>query len=266
LHTELKPVNIVLRTNLAYPISHDMLSRLVQAASQIVVSVDGDEASHDRQRGAGAYTRTHENLLLLKTQLSKAPESLEVCLAATLPPEQIAGPQGESVRTLAESLGFKVRFKSILPLGRGLDLDLSPAYYNSLDDSTETLAFSQGPTATCGLGMNLFIGPQGECFPCYALMGHAHALGNALEEDLSEILRRNDHYRQVTVDSNAKCRSCALRYLCGGFCRAWSSDGPDAPPQECLALRERARSLLVSALETLDIELEEWLAAGLPSE
>jgi uncharacterized protein len=97
-------------------------------------------------------------------------------------------------------------------------------------------------------------------------MGHAHALGNALEEDLSEILRRNDHYRQVTVDSNAKCRSCALRYLCGGFCRAWSSDGPDAPPQECLALRERARSLLVSALETLDIELEEWLAAGLPSE
>jgi uncharacterized protein len=265
LRTELKPVNIVLRTNLAYPISPDLLSRLVRSASQIVVSVDGDEASHDRQRGPGAYAHTLENLLLLKKQLSESPEELDVCLAATLPPEQIAGPQGDSVRTLAESLGFKVRFKSILPLGRGLDLDLSPAYFNSLDDSAETLTFSRGPTATCGLGMNLYIDPLGECYPCYALMGHTHALGNALEEDLSEILKHNDRYRHVTVDSNTKCRLCSLRYLCGGFCRAWSMDGPDAPPQDCVALQERARGQLVSALETLDTELGKWLAAGLPA-
>ena len=167
---------------------------------------------------------------------------------------------------LGESLGFKVRFKSILPLGRGLDLDLSPSYYNSLDDSAETLAASLGPTATCGLGMNLFIGPGGECYPCYALMGRAHALGNALEDGLTSVLQQNDRYRRVTVDSNEQCRLCTLRYLCGGFCRAWSTDGPNAPPQDCTALQERAHNLLAGALDVLEIEMEVWLAAGLPAE
>jgi uncharacterized protein len=78
-------------------------------------------------------------------------------------------------------------------------------------------------------------------------------------------LQKNDHYRNATVDSNAKCRQCALRYLCGGFCRAWSTDGPDAPPQDCKALQMRARSLLAGALEALEIEMEEWLMAGLPA-
>ena len=114
--------------------------------------------------------------------------------------------------------------------------------------------------------MNLFIGPGGECFPCYALMGSAHVLGNALTEGLLEVLQNNERYRNATVDSNAKWCLCALRYLCGGFCRAWSANGPDAAPQDCAALQERAHSLLASALETLDVEMEEWLTAGLPVE
>ena len=263
LRTELKPVQVVLRTNLAYATTPELLARLCMAASQIVVSVDGDQAMHDLRRGAGAYTRTLENLQLMKN--SAAITNTEVCLAATLPAEQIAGSEGDSVRALAESLGYKLRFKSVLPIGRGLDLGLSPAYYSSLDDSTETLAASPGPTASCGLGMNLYIGPRGECYPCYAVIGAAHALGNALEEDLSSIIKRNDRYRLATVDSNAKCRLCSLRYLCGGFCRAWSVDGPDAPPQDCTALQARARNLLAGALETLDVEMDDWLAAGLPA-
>jgi uncharacterized protein len=79
------------------------------------------------------------------------------------------------------------------------------------------------------------------------------------------VLERNDAYRCATVDSNRQCRRCALRYLCGGFCRAWSSgDDPNAPPTDCTALHERAHSLLSNALEALDVDVRHWLAAGLP--
>lgn len=36
------------------------------------------------------------------------------------------------------------------------------------------------------------------------------------------------------------------------------------PPLDCSPLHRRARSLLVSALERLEISSEQWLAAGLP--
>lgn len=121
--------------------------------------------------------------------------------------------------------------------------------------------------ATCGLGMNLYIAPNGECFPCYALMGARHALGNTRADGLDAVLsaERFQSLKRVTVDSNAECRHCALRYLCGSLCRAWNRDGdPDAPPTDCHALHQRARELLVSALETLNVGVEQWRAVGLP--
>jgi len=263
LRREIKPSQIVLRTNLAYPLNAELCGRMAESFDQVVVSVDGDEACHSTRRGVGTYARTVENLhtLLEATSASK------LMLSAVLTAEQIEGAPGKSVRELGEALGVKVRFKSVLPIGRGRELDLAPAWYNSLDDSAETLAASLGPTATCGLGMNLYIAPRGECYPCYALMGSKHLLGNALEQGLKPVLEKNDKYRSVTVDSNDKCRACSLRYLCGGFCRAWSGNGhPDSGPRGCTALQKRARSLLVSALETLETETEQWITAGLPAE
>jgi uncharacterized protein len=261
LRTELKPTRTVLRTNLAYPLAPDLLEQLAHSTDQVVVSVDGDEACHDARRGAGTYARTLDNL---QTLLAVQPTA-QVMIAAVLTAEQIGGAQGDSVRLLGERLGVKVRFKTVLPIGRGADLNLTPAYYNSLDDSAEALAASRGPAATCGIGMNLYISPRGECYPCYALMGSKHRLGNVLDDGLDAVLRRNDAYRKVTVDSNTQCRACALRYLCGGFCRAWSSNGnPDSAPQDCTALQLRAQELLLGALETLNTALQEWQAAGLP--
>jgi uncharacterized protein len=262
LRQPVKPAQIVLRTNLAYPLAPGLPERLAQAFDQVVVSLDGDEASHDARRGLGTYAPTVENLRRL---LESMPAS-KVLLTAVLDAGQIDGLPGQSVRQVGEQLGVKVRFKAVLPLGRGANLGLTPAYYNSLDDSSEALASSAGPMATCGLGMNLYIGPGGECYPCYALMGSQHALGNALQDGLDRVLKQNDRYRRVTVDSNAKCRACALRYLCGGFCRAWSSTGDaDGAPQDCSAMLSRAQTLLDGALEILEISTDQWIEAGLPA-
>ena len=170
------------------------------------------------------------------------------------------------MRALGEELGPAVRFKPVLPLGRATGRSPPLEAYTSLEEEgAERLACYPHFAATCGLGMNLNIAPDGECYPCYALMGARHRLGNALVDGLAAVLARNDVYRRITVDGNRGCRRCALRYLCGGFCRAWGTgDDPDAPPAGCTPLHRRARSLLLAALEALEVSAERWLAAGLP--
>ena len=271
LREEVKPLQTVLRTNLAYPLTPALIERLVRSTDQIVVSVDGSEASHDARRGAGTYARTVANLRALTETLetlrvSENPKGLaEVGITAVLTADQVGGPEGEAVRALGKELGVQVRFKSVLPLGRGADLGLRPAFYSSLGDGAEAIACGARTAATCGLGMNLYVGPDGACYPCYALTGAGHYLGNVLDDGLAAVIARNDAYRLVTVDSNRRCRACTLRYMCGGFCRAWGSSGdPDSPPTDCTALHERARGLLQGALEALDVRVERWLAAGLP--
>jgi len=261
LRQGIKPLYTVLRTNLAYSLNAPLLERLTHSTDQVVVSVDGDEASHDARRGGGTYAHTIENL---KTLLAGNP-STQVSITAVLTAEQISGTEGEAVRALGENLGIDVRFKSVLPLGRGTTLSLLPTYYSSFDDNTARLVSSAKPLATCGLGMNLYIGPHGECYPCYALMGARHNLGNAVDDGLMVVLERNNTYRHVTVDNNQQCRHCALRYLCGGFCRAWTtSDDPNSQPVNCAPLFQRAQQMLFTALEVLEVNIRQWQVAGLP--
>jgi len=194
-----------------------------------------------------------------------ADPTTDVGITAVLTAEQMRGQEAQSVQALADEFGVQVRRKSVLPLGRGRAMGLTPAFYSSLNDDADTLAYGTHIASTCGLGMNLYVGPEGTCYPCYALMGERHRLGNALEEGLAAVLARNAVYRQVTVDSNQRCRTCALRYVCGGFCRAWGvSEDPNGPPVACTSLNERARALLLNALEVLDVTVEQWIAAGLP--
>lgn len=276
LRAQINPELLVLRTNLAYPVDIPLLTQIAICADQLVVSLDGDEASHDARRGPGTYALTVSNLhQLIPLSLppsplerkSKSLQGTEIVLAATLEEAQIAGQEGEAVRALAEELGCTVRFKPVLPLGRAAGNRLMPEYYSSLDEDGEERLSRLQPASTCGLGMNLYVAPDGACYPCYALTGTAHHLGNALEEGLEAVLASASYQRlkQVTVDSNQQCQLCTLRYLCGGFCRAWGRDGdPDAPPQDCTALKEQARGLLRRALEALEVSEERWVGLGLP--
>lgn len=261
LRQRVKPMQTVLRTNLVLDLPPELAERLAHSTDQVVVSVDGDRASHDARRGAGTYDRVVDNL----EKLVAVNPTTRVGITAVLTAEQMDGREGDAVRTLGDELSVWVRLRSVLPLGRGANLELAPAFYSSLEDDAEIVAYSARPVATCGLGMNLYIGPRGESYPCYALLDARHALGNALKDGLQTVLGRNDRYRQITVDSNVRCHHCALRYLCGGFCRAWCrSLDPNDMSVDCRALHDRARGLLESALEALDIPTDRWVLAGLP--
>ena len=261
LRKAISPTQIILRTNLAMPLSSIELAQLGASIDQVVVSLDGSRASHDARRGQGNYDRTVTNLQNL---LSSQPTA-KISLSAVLTADQEQGPEGDALNALGRDLNLPVRIKRPLPLGRGQEQHFTPDFYSSLAAPEEQVLESH-PASTCGLGMNLYIAPNGNAFPCYTLMTSRHYLGNVLHEELGEILSCNDRYRRVTVDSNQLCRNCDLRYLCGGFCRAWAADAndPDSPPTDCTALYSRAQAQLNAALTVLGVPVETWLAARNP--
>ena len=272
LRTEVKPMLTVLRTALALPLPAALLARLARSTDQVVVSLDGDRETHDARRGAGTYDLTVANLRALVARGGEA----EISLAAVLPLEQTNGPAGDSVRALAADLGIRrTRFRPLLPLGRALDSDpdIVPETLWGHLDPADMMAYGFTPTATCGIGQNLYVEPDGAAYPCYAWHGADTHLGSVGQpEGLSNLLA-SAAFRdlgQHTVDTNRACRTCPLRYLCGGACRAWNrgaGDEPsdlDAPPFDCRALHGRASALLTGALEQLGLSTGQWLAAGLP--
>ena len=125
------------------------------------------------------------------------------------------------------------------------------------------------PLTTCGLGDNLYIEPDGNSFPCYAYSEKEKLLGNVLEEGSLITLINSPSFKNLrkhNVDTNIRCKECNLRYLCGGACRAWDGrlrNDFDEPPVNCGKLYERAKSLLVKAMECAGVTQEEWSEAGL---
>lgn len=275
LRQSVKPLQLVLRTNLAVPLTPKVLKKIAHSTDQVAISIDGDCVSHDARRGLGNYERTVANLQALVAEQPSA----AIVLAATLTSEQINGKAGEAVKALAQELGgLAVRFKPLLPLGRAEQDRHCSLQFDSKVTATarEERIDSFCPRTTCGVGYSLYVGPEGETYPCYALVGKPYLLGNVCEAGGLRRVVKSAGYQSLsehTVDTNQKCQQCVLRYLCGGCCRAWTGvavgDRPispnlDDPPPDCSALLFSARALLDSALEILKASPERWLAAGLP--
>jgi uncharacterized protein len=78
-------------------------------------------------------------------------------------------------------------------------------------------------------------------------------IGNILQSSLSMVILSEAFQKlsQHTVDTNRKCQTCDVRYLCGGACRAWGGEQTqydlDAAPPDCRVLYSRARSIYLAA-------------------
>ncbi|MGD2105529.1 MAG: TIGR04083 family peptide-modifying radical SAM enzyme [Anaerolineae bacterium] len=269
---EIKPLLTVLRTSLALPMRDDLLRRVGRSTDEVVVSVDGDRETHDARRGAGSYDLTVCNL----RALVEMGYQTDLSLATVLPLCHVDGKEGDAVRALASDLGIRrIRFRPVLPLGRAAEAppDVVPETLWGHVHPDDVVAYGFTPVASCGIGENLYVEPDGGAYPCYAWRGERWLLGDVrLSGGLSGLIG-TPAFRDLsrhTVDTNCRCKRCALRYLCGGACRAWNrlpereQTDLDAPPLDCNVLHSRARSLLRSALKHLEVSTETWLAAGLP--
>ena len=259
--TKEKGMNLALRTNLTGNYSDNFLLLLAEAFNQVIVSVDGNKASHDERRGAGSYKLMKNNITRYQNLVkSNADKYAELSLACVMNSKDIKGETGNSVKELGKSLGIKrVRFRPLLPLGRAKiwnEPPVSEAINSHLDPM---ILIEQGirPNMSCGLGQNLYIEPSGDSFPCYAYHKPHSILGNVLEEGLEQVLK-SPEFRKLSiydVDNIKKCKDCEYRYLCGGACRAWSGEHAqyrlNAPPIECDGLKARAMEIVDTAREFL---------------
>lgn len=232
------PPVIGLRTNLTAPLDDELLA-LLSGVGEVVVSLDGNEALHDRRRGPGSQACTLENLHRLALLMPNG----ALTVSAVLSENQRRGPEEDAVRMVASDLGIGVRIKPLLPLGRAAGQPLQPEFDSSFLDDPDLDSALPRPRSTCGLGYNLSIGPDGACAPCHAMAGLP--LGNAFEDGLDAVLKQNRLLQAVTVDSTPGCSICRWRYLCGGFCRAWTGGiDPGLPIADCSALQRQAQNLL----------------------
>jgi uncharacterized protein len=136
----------------------------------------------------------------------------------------------------------------------------------------EMIDYGYAPSATCGLGQNLYVEPDGRSYPCYTWHGEQWYMGSIIKDGLEAVVnsRRFTELREHTVNTNLICKQCALRYLCGGVCRAWDrlpaslQTDLDAPPMNCSNQKNRARLIFLNALERLNVTEEMWSAVGFP--
>ena len=251
--------NLVLRTNLTGTFKENQLAALAGSFDQVVASVDGNEETHDNRRGKGTYKNLVHNLEEYVRISGSISNAAELSLTCVMRAAEINGEPGTSVNMLAKSLGVKrIRFRPLLPLGRAGNLD-EPVMCEGLMEHVspdEMLKSQINPLTTCGIGQNIFIKPDGGCYPCYAWCDDHTFIGNVFEQGLHQVLSSPQFRRlaDCTVDTIAKCRDCRYRYLCGGACRAWGNRHEtdlNAQPVNCLHLEKRAQKLIHAAMAYL---------------
>lgn len=255
-----KGVLLVLRTNLAGKIPDILLTQLAESFDQVVVSVDGNEATHDARRGKGQYSVVINNIDRYQKLSGNVSSPGELSIGCTMNSADINGEPGQSVRQLADKLKIRrIRFRPLLPLGRASAWD-EPLMCEGLlahVSADEILESQVQVLNSCGIGQNLYIEPEGESFPCYAYHRPHTMLGNVKDSGLKKILESVSfkQLQKCTVDTIEKCKECEVRYLCGGACRALGNESNqlilNAAPPNCEHLKKRAFQLVESANQYL---------------
>jgi radical SAM protein with 4Fe4S-binding SPASM domain len=79
------------------------------------------------------------------------------------------------------------------------------------------------PTAGCPIGHNLIcIAPNGDIYPCAALMEEQFKLGNILTDDFKKMWKENQilrNFRNIKNKVEGRCKTCKRLDFCRGGCR-----------------------------------------------
>lgn len=246
----------VLRTNLVGNYSIKFLRNVALAFNRIIVSVDGDEECHDKQRGAGTYKKVVNNIVNYNKAIANIPNAAELSIACTVRSEDIKDTIINNVFALGRKQHIKqVRFRPILPLGRA-SLWVDPLRPNSIApylDESSLFQCNFSPVYSCGIGQNLYIKPNGDAFPCYAYDEPEYLLGNALTDTLNCIISANKFNRlsQINVNTIAPCKGCEYRYFCGGICKVWKINNNKSVNLKCTQIQKRVKQLINDAYSYL---------------
>ena len=206
--------SLVLRTSFGFRVADELMEQLCALFDEIVVSIDGDQATHDAVRGKGTWQHATSNAVRALACGGR------ISVNAVMTREQNDNEPGAFLRSFCTQHGIeKLVISSPVPMGRAAGTNVPPFEWRS--DIKPTYAIT--PKFSCGLGHSLYMQPDGRLYPCYAWCKEEHQIGDLSQESLADVLEREDLLAVANsgVDTNEKCHTCEVRYFCGGMCKIY---------------------------------------------
>jgi radical SAM protein with 4Fe4S-binding SPASM domain len=204
------------------------VSRIAACCDMVKVSLDGaSEATHALTRGK----RSFDAVVHVIDRLAALGANVKV--AMTVHRRNLS-----DVEPMAKRWGSMLTFQPLFGAGRGADKQewalTGREYY-------EALASADGVSPMAGIGMTLqrlrrrgvkrcamadaeiSIAENGDVYPCQLLTSSEFRAGNIKHGSLADIFFKSEvlnRSRAISVDTLPKCRTCPIRLLCAGACRA----------------------------------------------
>ena len=143
----------------------------------------------------------------------------------------------DQVEAMASKFGGRLSYAPLFPVSDLASDELSITgreYYDALAGAFGVNPLSYCETSLdiskhtqnhkCAIGDNeISISPTGDVYPCQLLHLDQFLAGNVHERGIKDIYRDSPALHRcasLDVDTIEKCRDCAIRYICGGACRA----------------------------------------------
>ncbi len=143
----------------------------------------------------------------------------------------------DQVEAMARRFGGRLNYAPLFPVSDLAEDELSITgrqYYDALSSAfgVNPLGYCESSldvskciqTRKCAIGDNeISISPTGDVYPCQLLHLDQFLAGNVHERSIQDIYHDSPalrHCASLDVDHIEKCRDCAIRYICGGACRA----------------------------------------------
>jgi radical SAM protein with 4Fe4S-binding SPASM domain len=202
--------------------------RIGAVADLVKISLDGSsEAMHAATRGRGNFARATRAIELLSGR------GVNVVVAMTVTREN----RGD-IAAMVARYGSRLSLQPLFKAGRGSAADglalTGVEYYQALaavEGVAPMGAVGRKLQALRGRGVRrcamaereISIAETGDVYPCQLLHGERFRAGNVRERSVAEIYAESPVFarmREISVDTLEKCCGCAVRYLCGGACRA----------------------------------------------
>lgn len=209
-------------------INQNNILQIKECFDEVRISVDGsNQILHEKLRGEGSYVPMIEavNLLMLN--------GINYSLSMTVNRINIS-----DVEQMAKKYGAVLNFSPLFPAGNAKnDENLSITghmYYTALLSAKNVIPLSccesmllnaqNFRNCKCAIGdSELSISETGDVYPCHLLHYPEFLAGNIFKKNIKQIYLQSsviDNCKQLTVDNIEGCRTCFIRYVCGGACRA----------------------------------------------
>jgi len=209
-------------------ITEQNAKRIADIFDLVKISIDGStSAIHEFHRGKGSFVKSMKAIDLL-TQ-----HDAPLQIAMTVTKENI-----HDIDAMTKKFGSRLTFAPLFVAGRAkANKELSitgKEYYEALSsvDGVKPLSYlcsslvasKHKPIMKCAFGdAEISISNTGDVYPCQLLHFPQFYAGNIREQSLRSIYDTSESLkscRELTVLEVAGCKTCDIRFICGGGCRA----------------------------------------------